>query len=115
MSRNKLADTQLVLLSAAAQHPEGAIELPSDLKGDTSKRAAGALLRNGLIEEIPALGVLPVWRRDDAAGALGLRITAQGLAAIGVDGVGIAVEMAERNATQDDEADHEPKRPSRRV
>ena len=33
MSANKLTDTQLVLLSAAAQHPEGTIELASDLKG----------------------------------------------------------------------------------
>jgi len=73
MSRNKLTDTQLVLLSAAEQHPEGAIELPTDRKGGTTKSAVGALLRNGMIEEIPAGGVRPVWRRDDAAGALGLR------------------------------------------
>jgi hypothetical protein len=40
MSTNKLTDTQLVLLSAAAQHPEGAIELASDLKG-AAKKARG--------------------------------------------------------------------------
>ncbi len=37
MSANKLADTLLVLLSAAAQHPEGAIELASDLNGAAQK------------------------------------------------------------------------------
>ena len=85
MSANKLTDTQLVLLSAAAQHPEGAIELASDLKGGAAKKTIGKLLRDGLIEEIPAIGALPVWRRDDDAGALALRITPHGLAAIGVE------------------------------
>jgi len=85
MSANKLTDTQLVLLSAAAQHPEGAIELASDLKGGAAKKAVGKLLREGLIEEIPARGALPVWRRDDDQGPLVLRITPHGLAAIGVE------------------------------
>ncbi len=85
MSTNKLTDTQLVLLSAAAQHPEGAIELASDLKGGAAKKAVGKLLREGFIEEIPARGALPVWRRDDDAGPLVLRITPHGLAAIGVE------------------------------
>jgi hypothetical protein len=85
MSANKLTDTQLVLLSAAAQHPEGAIELASDLKGAAAKKAVGKLLRDGFIEEIPARGALPVWRRDDDQGPLVLRITPHGLAAIGVE------------------------------
>ena len=38
MSADELTDTQLVLLSAAAQHPEGAIELASDLKGGAASR-----------------------------------------------------------------------------
>ena len=85
MSANKLTDTQLVLLSAAAQHPEGAIELASDLKGSTVKKTVGRLLRGGFVEEIPACGALPVWRRDDDAGPRALRITPHGLAAIGVE------------------------------
>jgi hypothetical protein len=68
MSANKLTDTLLVLLSAAAQHPEGAIELASDRKGGAAKKAVAKLLRDGLIEEIPAGTALPVWRRG-AAGA----------------------------------------------
>ena len=39
MSANQLTDTQLVLLSAAAQHPEGAIELASDLKDGAAEKA----------------------------------------------------------------------------
>ena len=54
MSANQLTDTQLVLLSAAAQHPEGAIELASDLKGSTVKKTVGRLLRGG--SRLPAAG-----------------------------------------------------------
>jgi len=36
------------------------------------------------MEEVPAGASLPVWRRDDDAGAIALRITERGLAAIGV-------------------------------
>jgi hypothetical protein len=83
MSANKLTDTQLVLLCSAAQHPEGAIERATDLKGTAAEKAVGKLLRSGLIEEVPSAGTLPIWRRDDDTGPLALRITAQGLAAIG--------------------------------
>ena len=88
MSANKLTDTQLVLLSAAAQHPEGAIELASDLKGGAAKKTIGKLLTDGLVEEVPSGGTLPAWRRDDDRGPLALCITARGLAAIGIDKVG---------------------------
>jgi hypothetical protein len=90
MSPNKLNDKQLVLLSAAAQHPQRAVEVAADLKGGTAKKVVGKLLRDGLVEEIPARAPLPAWRRDDDAGPLALRITPQGLAAIGIneDGAG---------------------------
>lgn len=114
MSANKLTDTQLVLLSAAAQHPEGAIELASDLKGGAAKKTIGKLLRDGLIEEIPAIGALPVWRRDDDAGALALRITPHGLAAIGVE-AGVAECEAEKPHEPQDASHLVPQRPSRRV
>jgi Protein of unknown function (DUF3489) len=114
MSANKLTDAQLVLLSTAAQHPEGAIELAADLKGAAAKKLVGKLLRDGLIEETPACGTLPVWRRDDDAGPLGLRITPDGLAAIGVE-PGVAERKAEKPHETQDEDDLAPKRPSRRV
>src|SRR5216684_7336172 len=78
----KLTDTQLVPLSAAAQRQDGAIELGPKLKGSASRKVVGRLLSEGLIEEIPAQGSLPEWRREDK-GAVGLRITERGLAAIG--------------------------------
>jgi len=114
MSANKLTDTQLVLLSAAAQHPEGAIELASDLKDSAAEKAIGKLLQGGLIEEIPACGVLPVWRRDDDAGPRALRITPRGLAVIGVEAGVIDRNTGGLLDTQDG-GDLAPKRPSRRV
>jgi hypothetical protein len=114
MSTNKLNDRELVLLSAAAQHPEGAIELASNLKGAAAKKVVGKLMRDGLIEEIAARGVLPVWRRDDNAGPLALRITPHGLAALGVEAGVAEPKPAELHETRD--ADQlAPKRPSRRV
>jgi hypothetical protein len=79
----KLTDTQLVLLSSASQRQDGAVETGPELKGGAADKGIGKLLRQHLIEEIPAHGGLPVWRRDEDKGALALRITAQGLAAIG--------------------------------
>jgi hypothetical protein len=40
------------------------------------------LIRASLLEEVGASGSLPVWRRDDDNGAIALRITSAGLAAI---------------------------------
>ncbi len=114
MSANQLTDTQLVLLSAATQHPEGAIELASDLKGGAATKAVGKLLRGGLIEEIPSDGTLPIWRRDDDIGPLALRITPQGLAAIGVD-ASVAGRNAVKSSEDQDGSDLVPKRPSRRI
>jgi hypothetical protein len=81
----KLTDTQLVLLSAASQRQDGAVEIGAKLKGDAADKVIGKLLSRHLIEEIPAQSGLPVWRRDEDKGALALRVTAQGLAAIGAD------------------------------
>jgi Protein of unknown function (DUF3489) len=81
----KLTDTQLVLLSAASQREDGAVQIGSKLKGAAADKMIGKLLRQHLIEEIPAQGGLPVWRRDQEMGARALCITADGRAAIGAD------------------------------
>ena len=72
----KLTDTQLVMLSAASQCRDGAIEPAPNLKGGASQNVVRKLLSAGLIEEIPAGAELPVWRRDEQKGSLALRITA---------------------------------------
>jgi hypothetical protein len=74
-----------VLLSAASQREDRAIELAPNLKGAASSKVVRNLLDESLIEEIAAGGALPVWRRDDNNEALALRITNKGLAAIQAD------------------------------
>jgi hypothetical protein len=91
----KLTDTHLVLLSAAAQREDGAIEIDPKLKGGTAQKVLSKLLSEYLIEEIPAEGTLPVWRRDEDKGVLALRITERGLAAIGADQDGGAAKADE--------------------
>jgi hypothetical protein len=81
----KLTDTQLMLLSAASQREDRAVELPANLKGGVAPKVVAKLLAEGIIEETRARDSLPVWRRDDAEGAFALRITRRGLKAIQVD------------------------------
>jgi hypothetical protein len=99
----KLSDTQLVLLSAASQREDGAVQIDSKLKGGAADKMIGKLLRQRLIEEVPAQGGLPVWRRDQEMGALALRITADGRAAIGADSGHVdptAVQLPERGNSE---------------
>ncbi len=84
----KLTDTQLVILSAAAQRDGGTVlPLPKSLK--TSKAVAArtvkSLMTRGLISEQPAARDDKVWRKAEDGGRLKLVITDTGLAAIGVD------------------------------
>jgi hypothetical protein len=92
MSRNKLTDTQLVLLSVAAQREDGAIDPTEGPKGGLAKKAISKLLTGGLVEEVLGGSMLPAWRRDDDRGPLALCITPRGLAAIGVEKTGALPE-----------------------
>lgn len=58
----KLTDTQRVLLSAASQHEDRAVELPANLKGGAAQKVMAKLLAEGIVEEMRARGSLPVWR-----------------------------------------------------
>jgi hypothetical protein len=98
-SPNNLTSTQLVLLSAAAQREDGAIELAPNLKGAATDKVVSKLLRDGLIEEIPARGALPIWRRDEEKEAVALRITTRGLAAIGIEEHRALLEAEENSGT----------------
>src|ERR671913_718370 len=79
-----LTDTQLVMLSSAAQRSDHAIVLPERLKGQAARNTLERLIARGLVEEVAASGSLPVWRRDEE-GAYALRITTAGLSAIGLE------------------------------
>ncbi len=110
----KLTDTQLVLLSAASQREDCAIEIAPNLKGGAARKVVGKLLTEGLVEEVQACGSLPIWRRDDDRGPLALRITRGGLAAIRVDE---GNTPAEAEGTRDTKqgTDLAPHKSSRRV
>src|SRR5438445_6776078 len=109
----KLTDTQLMLLSAASQREDGGVELAPNLKGGAAHKLVGKLLTEGLVEEIQARGSLPVWRRDDDKGALALRITQHGLAAIQVYEGGTLPDARESRDSEQG-ADLAPDKSSRR-
>lgn len=84
----KLSDTQLVILTAAAQRSNLlAVPLPQNLKGGAAQKVVAPLLKQGLLEEIDAdtrTGE-PVWRKTGDGHGVTLAITEQGLAAIGIE------------------------------
>lgn len=79
-----LSDTHLVLLSAAAQHDHHLLARPDKLFGRALERLAARLTSAGLAEEVPVNQDQPHWSGNDAGEAIGLRITAAGLAALGI-------------------------------
>jgi hypothetical protein len=78
----RLTDTQLIILSAASQREDRGVELPANVKGEAARKVVDKLIRAGLLEEVHAGGSLPIWRRDNESGAIALRVTSAGLAAI---------------------------------
>jgi hypothetical protein len=50
----KLTDTQLVLLSAASQRDDRALERPANLTGGAAGKVVAKLVTEGLIEEVLA-------------------------------------------------------------
>ena len=94
----KLTDTQLVMLSAAAQREDRCIEAPPSLKSAAAQKIATKLVAAGLAKETKAKSGAHVWRRDDETGqAYVLKLTAAGLKAIAVEdaeAAGPAVEIS---------------------
>jgi hypothetical protein len=93
----KLSDTQVIILSAAAQRADGnLLPLPGSLRGGAAGKVVGALLARGLIREQITdsprkadAALNTIWRNlpePDGRGVL-LFITAAGLEAIGVEPV----------------------------
>lgn len=90
----KLSDTQLVLLSQAAQHPERAVTIPERLRGGAVQRVVGPLLVKGLVEAVPNRGEMPVYKVEADGSRLALRITVVGLLALGIEPDAPAAEEA---------------------
>jgi len=89
----KHSDTQLVILSAAAQREDrNILPLPGSLRGGAATKVVGALLKRGLIAETATdsrtkadAALNRIWRNDEDGRAILLHITDAGLAAIGVE------------------------------
>jgi hypothetical protein len=83
---NKLTDTQLMMLSAAAQRSDRYLVAAPNLKVAVAQKIASRLIDAGLVREIRAKARAPVWRRDDDAGlSYALRLTAAGANAVAND------------------------------
>ena len=83
----KLTDTQLVILSTAAQRNDGAaLPLPKSVKlqGGAVSHVLKSLLKKGLLDEQPAAHDAASWRESKDGQRLTLVITDAGRAAIGV-------------------------------
>ena len=82
----KFTDTQLVLLSAAAQREDRCLVASPTLKGGAAQKVASKLISAGLVKEVKAKSGDPIWRRDEESGAsYALKLTAAGAKAIAVD------------------------------
>jgi hypothetical protein len=82
----KLTDTQLVILSAAAQRDNRCLVAPQNLKGSAAQKVVTKLIAAGFAKEIKAKPGAPVWRRDEQAGqSYSLKLTAAGARAIAID------------------------------
>jgi hypothetical protein len=81
----KLSDTQLVMLSTAAQRDDRSLTRPESLKGGAAHKVTTKLITAGLVKEVKAKAGMPVWRRDaQNAQSYALKLTAAGAKAIAV-------------------------------
>jgi hypothetical protein len=82
----KLTDTQIAMLTAAAQRDDRCLVAPQNLKGGAVQKGAAKLIDAGLAKEIKARPEAPVWRQDARAGqSFALKLTAAGVRAIPAD------------------------------
>ena len=118
----KLSDTQAIILSAAAQRPDGnVLPLPGSLRGGAATKVVGALLSRGLIREHVIdsprkadAAMNTIWRNEpDGRGVL-LLVTAAGLEAIGIkpEAKPDAITAAEPTASAPEVVDENPVGPA---
>ena len=85
----KLSDSQLVILSTAAQRVDGSLlPFPQSLsvKGAALGKVVETLCKRKLVDERKVINGAAEWRRDEERRPLGLFITNTGLLALGIDG-----------------------------
>jgi hypothetical protein len=85
MTQSPLTDTQLIILSAAAQRKDLRIELPERLRGGAAKAVLSTLLAKYLIEPHPSLRDEHAPPDSKSLEGSAYRISVNGLAAIGIE------------------------------
>ncbi len=93
----KRSDTQLMILSAASQRQDQAAVLPANLEGSAANKVIDKLVKEGLLQELPAKDEMPVWRRGDDNRPYALQITKTGLKAIAVDAPAESTDKVDAN------------------
>ena len=96
----KLSDTQLVLLTEAAQHPERALAIPERLRGGALARVVGPLMAKGLVEAVPHRGEMPLYKVEADGSRLALVIINAGLLALGIEPEPVAEDKADAASTK---------------
>ncbi len=100
----KLTDTQLIVLSRAAQRDDGAAAVPEGMPHRAALRLAASLIDKKLAREVKATAGKPVWRQSEEEGHYALIITKLGRAAISVadEGEAKGADVAEAKGAEDD-------------
>ena len=95
-----LTDTQLLLLSGASQRDDRLITIPETLKGAAVKKTVSKLTGLNFAEEVAVKRDQPHCRMGDDEHPIGLKITAGGLAAIGIEGEPEPAPVAEQKTAK---------------
>lgn len=81
----RLTDTQLIVLSKAAQREDGAAIFPDIMKNAAVTRVGSSLIARKLMREVRTKPGMPVWRTDEDERPMSLVILRAGRDAIGVE------------------------------
>ncbi|MBM6595052.1 DUF3489 domain-containing protein [Microvirga pudoricolor] len=80
-----LTDTQLLLLSHAAQRSDLLLSPPPELKLKAAQAATAKLLRCGYVDEVTVERDQPHWREEIDGHRIGFQVAPAGLQAIGIE------------------------------
>lgn len=81
----KLTDTQLIVLSKAAERDDGIAVVPSNINKAAASKVGSSLVARKLMREVRSKPGMPVWREADDGRSISLMLTRAGRDAIGVD------------------------------